>query len=161
MSLKLKETKTQSLDAHARESVVTGIRLRNYYLATIFSVLFAVVGFSYNAWRLEVSEDNYNIRTASFEVLKELAMFEQVLYAAHYDKDLTNGSPRLGWVKIGLIHDLSRLISPEVHQQAKQLRALWQDKWQTLNEDQQSVDLLVKQTDQVRNEINDTLVSLR
>jgi hypothetical protein len=75
-------------------------KLRLYYITTIFSLVFAVVGFSYNAWRLEVSKDNNNIRTASFEVLKNLAEFEQVLFSAHYDQDEVSGNPRLGWIKI-------------------------------------------------------------
>lgn len=97
-------------------------KLRLYYITTIFSLLFAVVGFSYNTWRLEVSEDNNNVRTASFEVLKSLSEFEQVIFAAHYDQDDDAGNPRLGWIKIGLIVDLSGLISPEVESSAVQLK---------------------------------------
>ena len=37
-------------------------KLRIYYITATFSLLFAVVGFSYNAWRMEVSEKNNNIR---------------------------------------------------------------------------------------------------
>jgi len=61
-----------------------------------------------------VSEDNNNIRIASFEVLKNLSEFGQVIFSAHYDQDESTGNPRLGWIKIGLIVDLSSLISPEV-----------------------------------------------
>ena len=41
-------------------------KLQLYQLTVIFSVLFALVGFSYNVWRMEVSEQNNNIRTACF-----------------------------------------------------------------------------------------------
>jgi len=93
-------------------------KLKVYYVTAIFSVVFAVVGFSYNAWRLEVTEDNSNIRAASFEVLTVLAELEQIIYAAHYDKDTKEGSPRKGWVKIGLIVDLDSLISKSSEEQA-------------------------------------------
>ena len=58
-------------------------KLKAYYLTAILSLVFAVIGFSYNAWRLEATEDNSNIRTASFEVLGELAELEHVIYAAY------------------------------------------------------------------------------
>ena len=48
-------------------------KLKAYYATAILGVVFAVIGFTYNAWRLEVSEDNTNIRTAAFAVLNELA----------------------------------------------------------------------------------------
>lgn len=32
-----------------------------------------------------------------------LSEFEQVIYANHYDLNDVEGSPRLGWVKIGLV----------------------------------------------------------
>lgn len=40
------------------------VNLRNfrlYQLTVIFSVLFALLGFTYNVWRMEVTEQNSNI----------------------------------------------------------------------------------------------------
>ena len=88
-------------------------------------MVFAVLGFSYNTWRMELSEDNNNIRTASFEVLLQLSEFEQILYAAHYDKDNKAGSPRKAWVKVGLITDLSGLIGEQVKSESVKLNKLW------------------------------------
>ena len=68
-------------------------KFKVYYLTAIFSLIFAVVGFSYNAWRLEVTEDNSNIRTTAFEVLTELAELQQLIYSAHYDHDMVAGNP--------------------------------------------------------------------
>ena len=99
-------------------------KLKVYYMTAIISMIFAVVGFSYNAWRLEVSEDNSNIRTASFEVLQELAELEQTIYALHYDNYVTEGSPRKAWVSVGLIVDMSMLISPEVIKEAENLKSI-------------------------------------
>lgn len=68
-------------------------KLKAYYATAILGAVFAVIGFTYNAWLLEVSEDNTNIGTAAFAVLNELAELEQTIYSAHYDQDSVNGSP--------------------------------------------------------------------
>lgn len=132
-------------------------KLKTYYVTAILGVVFAIVGFSYNTWRLEVSEDNNNIRTASFEVLKELAELEQIIYAAHFDQNETEGSPRKGWVKIGLIVDLSSLVSKPVERDANALASTWQDKWESIKHDRTAVDLLVSKIETVRHEIKSTL----
>ena len=121
-------------------------KLKAYYATAILGVVFAVIGFTYNAWRLVVSEDNTNIRTAAFAVLNELAELEQTIYSAHYDQDNVNGSPRKGWVKVGLIVDLSMLMGDSVEQSAAQDRA-------TTNE-------LIEKIDNVRSEIKSQLTML-
>ncbi|MBL4621214.1 MAG: hypothetical protein JKY89_02340, partial [Immundisolibacteraceae bacterium] len=126
-------------------------KLRAYYITAVSGVLFALIGFSYNAWRLEVSEDNNNIRTAAFAVLTELAELEQLIYLAHYDH--SNASPRTGWVKAGLIVDPSGLISEPVQQQATALRQSWTQRWQRFPADRTATDELVAAIDAVRVEI--------
>jgi len=135
-------------------------RLKVYYLTAIFGVIFAVIGFSYNAWRLEVSEDNNTIRTASFEVLVLLAEFEQLIYAAHYDRDLEEGNPRKGWIKVGLIVDLSALISTASEKQAQELKAAWDNNWRIMTDNRQATDYLVRAIESVRREIKLTLNEL-
>ncbi|PHS18906.1 MAG: hypothetical protein COA86_06985 [Kangiella sp.] len=135
-------------------------KLKNYYFTAISSVIFAVVGFAYNAWRMEVTEDNNNIRTAAFEVLIVLAEFEQILYAAHYDKNTIEGSPRVGWVKIGLASDLSALISPEIEMEMEKLTDLWHSNWSSITEIQTSVERLVQSVTSARMKIKSTLKKL-
>ena len=133
-------------------------KLRIYYITALISLLFALIGFSYNAWRLEATEENSNIRTAAFEVLLNLAELEQVIYAAHYDKNMVEGSPRKGWVKVGLIVDLSALISKSTENKARQLKSVWSSNWEKMVQDKQAVDYIVLEIDYVResikNEIN-------
>ena len=136
-------------------------KLKSYYFTAIISLLFAMIGFSYNAWRMEVSESNNNIRTASFEVLKELAELETVIFAAHYDKDTVKGNPRYGWVKVGFISDLSVLIDKNVELKAEQLKSTWSDSWQRLVEEEAVVQALTEDIDKVRAEIKTVLVSLQ
>ncbi|KNC69082.1 hypothetical protein [Pseudoalteromonas ardens] len=135
-------------------------KVRLYQLSLIASMLFAFVGFAYNAWRLEVSEQNNNIRTACFEMLRELAQLEQLIYIAHYDQDKTLGSPRKGWVSVGLINDFSYLTNSELQQSATTLRATWSDNWQNIYASTQAVDLVVKDIDTVRADIKQLLNEL-
>ncbi len=136
-------------------------KLQIFYITSVFSMIFAVLGFGYNAWRMEITEDNSNIRTAAFEVLTELSEMQQMIYAAHYDKDLQEGSPRKIWVKVGLIVDLSGLISAQVETEAMQLESVWSESWQQLNSDETKALALVSQIDSVRNEIKMTLKNLQ
>ena len=135
-------------------------KLRYYYFTAIFSVAFALIGFSYNAWRMEVSEDNNNIRTAAFEVLLVLAEFEQIIYAAHYDQDEQNGSPRLGWVKVGLAHDMSMLIDPQVESQVARLKEIWTESWSSIHHDREATDKVVKAIGDTREKIKAVLHAL-
>lgn len=138
----------------------TEAKLKYYYIIAVLSLIFAVVGFGYNAWRLEVSEDNNTIRTASFEVLKQLSRLEQIIYALHYDKNRIQGSPRNGWVAIGLITDLSLLVDQEVDKKANQLKNTWADNWGNVAASQEATDLLVGEIDGVRLQIKQTLIGL-
>ena len=135
-------------------------KLHLYQTTVIFSVLFALLGFSYNVWRMEVTEKNSNIRTACFEMLLELSSLEQLVYIAHYDGDAKEGSPRKGWVKVGLISDLSVLTTVAVEGQANTLKKVWAAEWETMINNKKSVEKIVGAIDSVRSEIKRVLVSL-
>ncbi len=135
-------------------------KMQVYQITVVFSVLFALIGFSYNVWRMEVSEENNNIRTASFELLLELSELEQLIYTAYYDKDIKEGSPRKGWVKVGLINDLSVLTSESVVNTSAELKSLWSSSWNEVESNKEVVDSLVKAIDAVRAEIKLLLSSL-
>ncbi len=135
-------------------------KIQLYQITVIFSVLFALLGFSYNVWRMEVTEENSNNRTACFEMLLELSSLEQLIYAAHYDKNIQEGNPRKGWVKVGLINDLSVLTTHSVEKQASVLKEVWAVNWDKMTDNQSSADQIVKAIDLVREEIKLTLSSL-
>jgi len=135
-------------------------KLNLYQATVIFSVLFALLGFSYNVWRMEVTEQNSNIRTACFEILLELSSLEQLVYTAHYDGDTKEGSPRKGWVKVGLIADLSVLTTDSVQGQANTLKKVWSAEWEAMTNNKQSVEKIVSAIDSVRSEIKHVLISL-
>ncbi len=136
------------------------LKFKLYQLTVIFSMLFALIGFSYNVWRMEISEQNNTIRTASFEMLVELSSLEQLIYTAHYDGDLNEGSPRKGWVKVGLIADLSVLTDPSVELKTDELTKAWAENWDKVAQDTDSVAQVVTAIDNVRSEIKLVLNSL-
>ncbi len=117
---------------------------------SVFSVLFALVGFSYNAWRMEVSEENNNVRTAAFEVLSHLGELEHIILSAHYDNDLIEGNPRKGWVKVGLVVDLSALISSDVADKAVIVKTVWAESWHLMRTEEAVVTELVTKIDDTR-----------
>jgi hypothetical protein len=136
-------------------------RLRWYQGATLFSVMFALLGFTYNVWRMEQTEHNSSVREASFEMLLQLAELEQLVYAAHYDRDPAAGNPRTGWVIVGLIVDLSSACSAQVRSRALHLRALWAEAWEELVDDRALVDGLVEAMDATRDAVHAALDGLR
>lgn len=135
-------------------------KLHLYQVTVIFSLMFALAGFSYNVWRMEVTEDNSNIRTACFEILIQLSSLEQLVYTAHYDNNLQDASPRKGWVTVGLIENLSVLTSDSVESEAAALKAIWSDHWRTMPNSRKSADNIVNAIDAVRDEIKRVLISL-
>ncbi|WP_282167424.1 hypothetical protein [Shewanella japonica] len=134
--------------------------MKLYQLTVIFSVLFSLMGFSYNVWRMEITENNSNVRTACFEMLLELAEVQQLVYAAHYDNNLEQGNPRVGWVKVGLIADLSSLTNQAVAKESVELTQVWSTHWHSMHDDEQAASQIVEQVDNVREEIKRLLASL-
>ncbi len=139
------------------------VNIRKFYLyqiTVIFSMFFSLLGFSYNVWRMEVTEENSNIRMACFEILLELSSLEQLVYAAHYDGDIIEGNPRKGWVKVGLVADLSVLTTKSVESQSASLKSVWSETWHKMSDSRESVDQLVSSIDSTRFEIKQVLSSL-
>jgi hypothetical protein len=137
-----------------QEKIVT------YQLIVMMSFIFGVLGFVYNNWRYEHNEYNTNVRIASFQMMQELAALEQNIYANHYDKDLSKGNPRDGWVKMGLIDDLSIFISIKSKAAAKQLKHTWTHHWEKISDDQNVTDTLVKEIDAIRAATREVLEEL-
>jgi len=109
---------------------------------------------------MEITEENSNIRTACFEMLLVLSSLEQLVYAAHYDGDVKEGNPRKGWVKVGLVADLSVLTTDSVKKQAASLKGVWSEHWSTMLENRQSADQIVNAIESTRSEIKQVLSSL-
>ena len=135
-------------------------RLKIYYIVSIASLCFAVLGFAYNTWRLEQSEHNTTVRTASFELIIAVAELEQNIFAAVYDQDKVAGSPRIGWVKVGLIEQLSVLIDPKVERAAGRLKQAWANHWEQISSDEQALTTVNDQISLLQGELKLVLNSL-
>lgn len=131
-----------------------------FQLTAVFSMLFALVGFSYNVWRMEITEYNNNVRSASFELLLQLSELESIIYAAHYDQDIIQGNPRKGWVKVNLIADLSVVTEPEIQAAAEGLKANWQLNWDSVASDENSAMQVIAMIDNTRLEVRQLLITL-
>ncbi len=135
-------------------------RLNVYQATALFSVLFALMGFSYNVWRMEITEQNANVRDASFAILLELAELELLVFAAHYDKDTETGNPRVGWVKVGLIIDLSIPCGDMVNPKADHLRSVWAANWARMADDREAAVAILDAIDETRVSVRDVLRAL-
>jgi len=135
-------------------------KIFTYQIIVILSFIFGALGFIYNNWRYEHNEYNTNVRTASFQMIQELAALEQNIYANHYDKDTQKGSPRDGWVKVGLIDNLSIFISSECKAKSNKLQSTWKEHWGKISEDQNVTDTLVKEIDDIRSATRKVLEEL-
>ena len=135
-------------------------RMKWYQATALFSIFFAVLGFTYNVWRMEITEHNSNVREASFETLLQLAELEQLVFAAHYDQDPVAGNPRNGWVKVGLIAALSVSCSSPVSIAAEKLRGVWAANWSKLPTDRSAAENVVSAIDFTRKEVLDGLAML-
>lgn len=136
-------------------------RLKVYLITSILSILLTLAGFSYNVYRLEQSEINSNIRTSSFEILKELANLEQIVYAAYYEKDFKLGNPRTGWVKVGIIQDLSLICFDKEATSSKKLFLTWKNNWETMGTNQDSVNKIIDSIEDIRIDIRRILQNLK
>lgn len=131
-----------------------------FQITAIFSMLFALIGFSYNVWRMEVSEYNSTMRSASFELLLQLSELEGIIYAAYYDKDPVAGNPRNGWIKVNLVADLSMITEPNLQAATQALKQSWQTNWDTINHDETSVTKVINRIDDTRKEVRLLLLKL-
>ena len=113
-------------------------QLKNNAVALI-SLAIAISSLGYNTWRNELTENNRNIRQASFEVLMALGELQLISDHAHYSKNRQKGNPIEGWGRVTIIRDLAYMISPHAHKQALQLHEVWSEHWPQLGDNKESI----------------------
>jgi hypothetical protein len=132
---------------------------RNF--VAILSLAVAVLALSYTTWRNERSEQNRNIRVASFEILKTLGELQLIVDYAHFRKNERLGDPTLGWGKALLIKDLAQLVPTPAPDDAERLLNTWRDHWEKIETDNESVQRISEDIYQARRDIVDILHHLR
>lgn len=126
----------------------------------LLSVVIACSSFAYGAWRNEVTEGNRNLRAAGFEIIREIAGLERVVFFAHYDKDSRLGNPRQGWSHVLMLIDLAQLQTPEVQTRAVELKSVWQRHWSGLGKREESVSAISDAIDALRDSTKSSLAAL-
>lgn len=124
-------------------------QLRNNVVALI-SLVVALSSLSYNTWRNELTERNRNVRVAGFEVIKNIAELQRVVFFSHYDRDAATGNPRNGWVYVLTIRDLAEIMPEPVTTQAAVLQKVWGENWEGLGNDQASLERIESAIDAMR-----------
>ena len=141
-----------------RQAISAQVHNNNIALISLIVTLSTLL---YIVWREEATEQNRNIRQASFEVLKNLGELQVIVNYAHYEPTNSMGNPVLGWGRIALITDLSELLPPPIPEKVKLLKESWQSNWQSLKTDQKSTDLVSSNIDDSREAILDLLNKIK
>jgi hypothetical protein len=135
-------------------------QLKNNFVA-IISLIIALIALCYTTWREEVTEKNRNIRTAGFEVLKNLGELQIVVNHIYYQHDNMLANPYLGWGYISLISDLSNFLPPPVPDTVKKLVEAWSVNWKKIKTDEEAVTQISQEIDDSREAVVDTIRKLR
>lgn len=143
------ETKTNGLKAQLQRNSIA-----------LVSIIIAIASLSYNTWRNEHTEHNRNIRSASFDVLKKLNDLKELVYLGHYDHDMQRGNPRIGWAYVITIQDLSLVLPEPLPQQANHLVEVWENNWEGIGKNQNSVNEIDESIDKVRDSTVQLIKSL-
>ena len=87
---------------------------------------------------------------------------ERVLFLAHYDRDRTNGNPRIGWTDVIVIYDLATVAPDPLEAKAMALRTAWRENWEHLEgSDEHPVNRIETAVDDLRTAAIGALRSLR
>jgi hypothetical protein len=132
-------------------------QIRNNSVALI-SLGVALSSLAYNTWRNERTEHNRNVRVAGFEVLLNVSELQRVVFFSHYDRDRDVGNPRNGWVHVLTIRDLAEIMPEPVPTQAAVLQKVWDENWDGLGSQHESVERIDASLDDMREA---TLATLR
>jgi len=110
---------------------------------------------------MEITEKNNTVRTATFEILTSLSSLEQLIYSAYYDQDNVAGNPRIGWVLVIKVVDLSDFAQEDVQVNAVALKSVWAKNWNQITASQTSVNQLEDAIASVRSSVKSELQSLQ
>ena len=134
-------------------------QLRDHAIALI-SLVVALGGFTFTAWRMQRSEYNLTTRDAAFQMLGTLGAMKQVVYHGHYDHDKVGGNPCTGWVYVETIRDFGSAMPPPVPAKAEALLQSWQKHWEGIGTKDEDADAITDALDECREAVVQTLRSL-
>lgn len=128
----------------------------------LISLVVAISTLGYTAWRNEETEDNWNQRTAAFEVLVKLNELQQIVFHHHFDQDIQDkGNPRTGWAYVLTVQDLSAILNDPLPKEADELKQVWGANWEKLESSRESVEEVLDALDGMREATKNLLRELR
>jgi len=130
-------------------------------LLAIISLFIAITALTYNSWRQELTEDNRNLRLASFELIMQLGELQLIVDHAHYDKNQELGNPITGWGRVALIEDLSAVLPAPLPEKSIHLKQTWSTHWEGLGDENVHAEQITTAIQSMRNEVRDQLVMIR
>ncbi|WP_339769107.1 hypothetical protein [uncultured Paraglaciecola sp.] len=131
-------------------------------IVALISLTVAVTSLSYSTWRNEATEHNRNQRQAGFEILIKLNELQLVIFHNRYDHALLDkGNPRIGWAHVLTVQDLSLLLKEPFPAKSATLLKVWNENWETMSQQQNSVDTILLQIEDVRAETLSMLSALK
>ncbi|MEZ5497908.1 MAG: hypothetical protein R3E77_00625 [Steroidobacteraceae bacterium] len=130
------------------------------HAVALVSLVVALTALGYNTWRNERTEHNRNLRTAGFELIRELGSLQQIVFYAHYSVGDSRGDSRMGWADVLTITDLAALMPQEVGAEAADLRAVWQVNWEHLGQDDEAYARIDAAIDGLRGATRHALLAL-
>lgn len=130
-------------------------------LLAIISLFVAITALTYNSWRQEVTEDNRNLRLASFELIMQLGKLQLIVDHAHYDHNKEMGNPITGWGRVALIEDLSAVLPAPLPEKSILLKQAWSDHWEGLGERDRHAEQITAAIQAMRKEVRDQLTMIR
>lgn len=130
------------------------------HAVAIISLVVALIALTYTTWREEETERNRNLRTAAFEVLKNLGELQLIVNTAHFTSKSTDDNSIMGWGRVALIGDLAQLLPKPIPEASEKLVQTWQANANQL-EQQSSVDQVSDTIDSTRAAVIKVLRELR
>ena len=107
----------------------------------LISLFIAVSSLAYNTWRNETTEEQRNIRHASFQVLENLGELQQVVDTRYYyfspgqDSEQREGELRVaGYGHAAMINDLMMLMPPPAPMAGDALGTAWSTQFGVLDQ---------------------------
>lgn len=106
----------------------------------LISLFIAVGSLGYNTWRNETTEEQRNIRHASFRVLENLGELQQVVDFRYYYLPFDHTAEREGELRIqgygnvAMIHDLMMLMPAPAPSAGESLFGLWNRQFAALDD---------------------------
>lgn len=146
-------------------------------LVAIISLVVAVTAINISTMRANVSEDQHNIRDASFRVLSELSQLQLLIDNSHYGvvqgiseqhqaTDLKAANPIEGWARVNYMRDLAVVIPSPVPDSLEALFNVWSSEFDDLGSEDREASLAANkaistQITLARNDVKSVLISLK